>query len=111
MDNLVDILDSFQPGWRKKEYVDNFIATLKDRVIPAYSFMDSKIENGRAVFPKEWDQVVSALKEVHFFELFVPPEYGGQKTSEEDVYFVMELLGYSSPGMGIFLCHMGGLST
>jgi len=106
MDNLVDILDSFQPGWRKKEYVENFITILRDKVIPAYSFMDSKIENGRAVFPKEWDQVIYALKEAHFFELFVPPEYGGQKTSEEDIYFAMELLGYSSPGMGIiFVSH------
>ena len=48
-DNFVDILDSFQPGWGKKEYMDNFIAILKDRVIPTYSFMDSKIENGRAI--------------------------------------------------------------
>lgn len=106
MDNLVGILDSFQPGWRKKEYVDNVITILKDMVIPAYSFMNSKIENGKAVFHKEWDQVISALKEAHFFDLFVPPEYGGQKTSEEDIYLIMELLGYSSPGMGIiFVSH------
>ena len=72
MDNLVDILDSFQPGWGKKEYMDNFIATLRDRVIPTYSFMDSKIENGRAIFPKEWDQEVSALKEVHFLSSLCP---------------------------------------
>lgn len=106
MDNLVRILDSFQPGWRKKKYVDDFIAILKDMVIPTYYFLGTKIENNKAVFPKEWDQIVSALKGVHIFELFVPPEYGGQKTSEEDIYYIMELLAYSSPGMGIiFVSH------
>jgi len=106
MDNLVNILDSFHPGWRERKYVDNFIAILKDLIIPTYSFLDTRIENNRAVFPREWDQIVSALKEAHFFKLFVPPEYGGEKTSEQEIYFMMELLGYASPGLGIiFVSH------
>lgn len=41
-----------------------------------------------------------------FFELFVPSEYGGQKSSEQEIYFMMELLGYASPGLGIiFVSH------
>ena len=106
MDNLVNILNSFQPGWKEREYVGSFIAILKKMVIPTYSFLDTKIENNMAVFPKEWDQIVQGLKDASIFEMFVPPEYGGQKTSEVDIYNIMELLGYSSPGMGIvFVSH------
>jgi alkylation response protein AidB-like acyl-CoA dehydrogenase len=106
MDNLISILDSFHPGWRERKYVDNFIAILKELIIPTYSFLDTKIENNRAIFPKEWDQIISALKEAHFFKLFVPPEYAGQKSSEQEIYFMMELLGYASPGLGIiFVSH------
>ena len=54
MDNLVNILDSFHPGWREKKYVDNFIAILKELIIPTYSSLDTKIENNAAIFPKEW---------------------------------------------------------
>lgn len=106
MDNLISILDSFHPGWRERKYVDNFIAVLKGLIIPTYSFLDTKIENNKAIFPKEWDQIISALKEAHFFKLFVPPEYAGQKSSEQEIYFMMELLGYASPGLGIiFVSH------
>jgi alkylation response protein AidB-like acyl-CoA dehydrogenase len=75
-------------------------------ILPTYSFLETRIENCQAVFPKEWDRILSALKEAHFFKLFVPPEYGGEKTSEQEIYFMMELLGYASPGLGIiFVSH------
>lgn len=106
MDNLISILDSFQPGWRERKYVDSFIAILKERIIPTYSYLGTRIENNKAIFPEEWDQIISALKEAHFFKLFVPTEYGGQKSSEQEIYFMMELLGYASPGLGIiFVSH------
>ena len=106
MENLVNIFDSFHPGWREKKYVNRFIAILKELILPTYSFLETRIENHQAVFPKEWDRIVSALKEAHFFKLFVPPEYGGEKTSEQEIYFMMELLGYASPGLGIiFVSH------
>ena len=106
MENLLSILDSFQPGWKKKEYLNDLITILKEMVIPDYSFLEAKIENNKAVFPKEWDRILSALKKAHILELFVPPEYGGRKTSEGDIYCLMELLGYTSPGIGIiFVSH------
>ena len=72
MDNLVNILDSFHPGWRGKKYVDNFIAILKELIIPTYSFLDTKIENNIAIFPEEWDKIISALKEAHFLNSSCP---------------------------------------
>jgi alkylation response protein AidB-like acyl-CoA dehydrogenase len=106
MDNLVSILDTFHPGWRERKYVDRFIAILKELIIPTYSFLDTKIENNKAIFPKVWDQIISALKEMHFFKLLIPTEYGGQKSSEQEIYFMMELFGYASPGLGIiFVSH------
>jgi alkylation response protein AidB-like acyl-CoA dehydrogenase len=106
MDNLIRILDSFYPGWREREYVDSFIAILKERIIPTYPYLGSGIENNKAIFPEEWDQIISALKEAQFFKLFVPAEYGGQKSSDQEIYFMMELLGYASPGLGIiFVSH------
>ncbi len=106
MDNLIRILDSFYPGWRERKYVDRFIAILKERIIPTYPYLGSRIENNKAIFPEEWDQIISALKEAHFFNLFVPAEYGGQKSSDQEIYFMMELLGYASPGLGIiFVSH------
>jgi alkylation response protein AidB-like acyl-CoA dehydrogenase len=106
MENLVKILDSFHPGWRREKYVESFIAILKELVIPTYSFLEAKIENNKTVFPQEWEQIVSALKEAEFFRLFVPVEYGGRKSSEQEIYFLMEMLGYASPGLGIvFVSH------
>ncbi|MFH0787206.1 MAG: acyl-CoA dehydrogenase family protein [Pseudomonadota bacterium] len=106
MENLLSILDSFQPGWKKKEYLNDLLTILKEMVFPNYSFLEAKIENNQAVFPKEWDQIIAAFKEAHILELFVPPEYGGRKTSKGDMYCLMELLGYTSPGIGIiFVSH------
>lgn len=106
MENLLSILDSFQPGWKKKAYVGDLIAILKEMVIPNYSLLETRIEDNKAIFPKEWDQIVSAFREAHIFDLLVPPEYGGRKSSEGDIYCLMELLGYTSPGIGIiFVSH------
>jgi alkylation response protein AidB-like acyl-CoA dehydrogenase len=106
MDALLNILDSFQTGLKEKKYIKDFFAILKELVMPSYSFLESKIENHKAVFPKEWDQLISAFKEARIFEQFVPREYGGQKISELDIYCLMELLGYASPGIGIiFVSH------
>src|SRR4030042_272765 len=106
MENLVNILDSFYPGWKERKYVDRFIAILNELIIPTYPFLDARIENNRVIFPEEWNQIISALKEARFFKLFVPPEYGGQKSSAQEIYFMMELLGYASPGLGIiFVSH------
>ena len=106
MDYLLNILTSFYPGWEKKKYVKNFLSLLKDWVIPTYNFLEVKIENNKAHFPKEWEEIVSGLKKAHIFKLFVPPEYGGEKTSEQEIYFIMELLGYASAGLGIiFVSH------
>jgi len=107
MDSLVRILDTFDSGWREKKPMESLIGILKDLVIPTYPFLDSKIQNNRAVFSKEWDPIFSALKEARIFALFVPPEYGGEKTVEEDLYYLMELLGFASPGLGIMLVSHG----
>ena len=61
MDNLVNIFDSFHPGWRERRYVNRFITILKELVIPTYSVLETRIENHKAVYPKEWGQIVSAL--------------------------------------------------
>lgn len=106
MDNLVSVLDSFHKGWVKKSYIKEFIAILKELVIPTYSSMRAEIRENKALFPAEWDQILASLKQAGIFELFVPPEYGGKKASEEDIYLMMELFGYASPGMGvIFVSH------
>ncbi len=103
MDGLVNILDSYQSGWKEKKYVKDFFVILKEIIIPGYPSLESKIENHKAVFPKAWDQLISAFKGAHIFEQFVPTEYGGQESSEMDIYCLMELLGYASPGIGIVL--------
>jgi len=106
MDNLVRILDSFEPGWKEIPYVGHFIEILRERVIPTYPFMKARIENGIASFPEEWNEILSALNEAQIFKHFLPVEYGGQKKSEVEIYYLMELLGYASPGLGvIFVSH------
>ncbi|HMK65708.1 MAG TPA: acyl-CoA dehydrogenase family protein [Thermodesulfobacteriota bacterium] len=106
MNNLLTILDSFQPGWKESQHVHDFKAILKEMVIPSYPFLEARIENQKAQFPKEWDAIIAALKEAHILELFVPQNYGGRKTSETDIYCLMELFGYASPGLGIiFVSH------
>jgi alkylation response protein AidB-like acyl-CoA dehydrogenase len=106
MNNLLSILDSFHPAWKEQPYVNDFLSILKERVIPSYGFLEARIENQKAVYPKEWEQIRSALKDAHIFELLVPQVHGGRKSSERDIYCLMELLGYASPGLGIiFVSH------
>ncbi|MEW6186794.1 MAG: acyl-CoA dehydrogenase family protein [Thermodesulfobacteriota bacterium] len=106
MDALLNILDSYRNGWKEKKFVKEFISILKEIVIPSYPILFSKIENQQAVFPKEWEGLISALKRARIFEQFIPAQYGGQKISEMDIYCLMELMGYASPGLGIiFVSH------
>jgi len=106
MDHLINILESFHPRWREKGYVGRFLTLLRDWVIPTYSFLEAKIENNEAHFSKEWKDIVTGLKESHIFRLFIPPQYGGEKASEQEIYCIMELFGYTSPGLGIiFVSH------
>ncbi len=106
MDNLLSILDSFKPGWKEKKEVKDFLAILEELIIPSYPNLETTIEDHKAVFPPEWDQITSGFKEARIFERFVPPKYGGQKISESDIYCLMELLGYASPAIGIiFVSH------
>lgn len=106
MDNLVSILDSFHNGWMEKRYVTELITILKELVIPSYPSMRVEIRDNKAVFPAEWNRILASLKQAGIFELFVPPEYEGKKASEEEIYLLMELFGYASPGIGIiFVSH------
>ena len=106
MDQLMNILGSFNPDWKRTTWVEDFVSLLKKTIIPSYSFLHVKIEDDQAVFSAEWSQIVAALKGMGLFRLFVPPAYGGIRGSEEDIYLIMELLGYASPGMGvIFVSH------
>jgi alkylation response protein AidB-like acyl-CoA dehydrogenase len=102
----MNILDSCQTGWKEKKYVRDFYSILKEQIIPNYSYLESKIEDNKAIFPKDWDRLIATLKDSRIFEQFIPKEYGGQKISELDIYLLMELLGYASPGLGIiFVSH------
>ena len=107
MDNLLSILDSFKPGWKEKEGVKEFLAVLEELIIPSYGILETRIENHQALFPPEWDRIVAGFREAHIYKRFVPPEYGGQKISESDIYCLMELLGYASPAIGIILVSHG----
>ncbi len=107
MDNLLSILDSFKPGWKGKQGLDDFLAVLERLIIPTYAILGNRIENHKAVFPPEWDQIVAGFGKAHIFERFIPQEYGGQKGSETDIYGLMELLGYASPAIGIILVSHG----
>ena len=73
MENLLSILDSFQPGWKEKEYLNDLITILREMVIPGYPFLEAKIENNKAVFPKEWDQIISAFRAGAYFRTLCAP--------------------------------------
>jgi alkylation response protein AidB-like acyl-CoA dehydrogenase len=109
MKYLLKLLQSFHEKEEDKIGVDRFVALLNERVIPKYvalSELGVRIENNRAVFPEAWEMINKGLKEIGFFKCFIPPEYGGVKTSEESLYSYMELLGYSCPSLGImFVAH------
>ena len=106
MDNLVRILDSFHRGSTQKEHIKSLIRIIKELVVPSYPSLEARIENNRAVFSAGWKEIFSALKDARIFAHFVPPEYGGMKALEQDIYIMMELFGYGSPGLGvIFVSH------
>ncbi len=109
MEYLVKLLRSFHEREEDKLQIDRFAALLNDHVIPQYLPMCDagvKIKDNRATFPKAWRVIYDGLKEIGFFRCFIPPEYGGFRTSEESLYSYMELLGYSCPSLGImFVAH------
>ena len=95
MDNLLKILRSFLEGGEDKALTENFIDLLKERVMPNLETMYEggiKFENKRLIFPSPWESIYEGLRQIGFFSLFVPVEYGGSRTSEENIYFIMELL-------------------
>ncbi len=109
MDNLLKILRSFLEGGEDKAFTANFIDLLKKRVMPNLQTMYEagiKFEKGRIILPRPWESIYEGLREIGFFKLFIPTEYGGSRTSEENIYFIMELLGYTCPSLGIiFVAH------
>ncbi len=109
MEYLLKLLRSFHEKEEDKTQVDRFVTLLNERVIPQYVPMNEagvRIRGNRAAFPKAWQMIYGGLKEIGFFRCFIPPEYGGLRTSEESLYSYMELLGYSCPSLGImFVAH------
>ncbi len=109
MDNLIKLLRSFLEGGEDRAFTENFVDLLKERVMPNLETMTEagiKIENNRIILPPPWESIYEGLKEIDFFKVFVPVEYGGSRTSEEKIYFIMELLGYTCPSLGvIFVAH------
>ncbi len=109
MEYLLRLLRSFHEREEDRVQIERFVTFLDDRVIPQYVSMSEagvKIEDNRAVFPETWGTIYNGLREIGFFNCFVPPEYGGLRTSEESLYSYMELLGYSCPSLGIiFVAH------
>ena len=109
MDNLIRILRSFSEEEEDKTFTDSFIDVLKDKVMTNVQRMYEiglKFQNNKVTFPHPWESIYTTLREIGFFERFVPVGYGGNKTSEENIYFIMELLGYTCPSLGIiFVAH------
>jgi len=109
LDNLIRVLRSYSEGEEDTTFTESFIELLKDKVMTNVQKMYErglKIQNNRVIFPASWDPIYSGLKEIGFFQRFVPIEYGGTKTTEESIYFIMELLGYTCPSLGIiFVAH------
>jgi len=109
LDNLLKILRSFLEGGEDKAFTENFIGLLKEKVMPNLSTMYEagiKFEKKRVILPPPWESIYEGLRQIDFFKLFVPVEYGGSRASEENIYFIMELLGYTCPSLGvIFVAH------
>ncbi|NVL92048.1 MAG: acyl-CoA dehydrogenase family protein [Desulfobacterales bacterium] len=109
MDNLIRILRSFGEGEEDKTFTDSFVDLLKNRVMTNVERMYEvglKFQNNRVIFPPPWDSIYAGLKEIGFFKRFIPVDYGGSGASEESIYFIMELLGYTCPSLGIiFVAH------
>jgi butyryl-CoA dehydrogenase len=109
LDNLIRILRSFGEGEEDKTFTDSFVDLLKNRVMTNVERMYEvglKFQNNRVIFPPPWDSIYAGLKEIGFFKRFIPVDYGGSGASEESIYFIMELLGYTCPSLGIiFVAH------
>ncbi|MFX0146037.1 MAG: acyl-CoA dehydrogenase family protein, partial [Candidatus Hodarchaeota archaeon] len=102
--HLIKLLSSFHENEEDRIRIDRFVTLLSERVIPEYVSLNEtgvRIEGNRAVFPQAWSPIYKGLKETGVFKSFVPPEYGGLKTSEESLYSFMELFGYTCPSIGI----------
>ena len=107
MNKLLNILGSFNPEWKGKKWVADFISIIRDSVVPSYPHLHASLKDNRAVFSEDWYRIINGFKDSAIFKLFVPEKYGGQGASEEDIYFMMELLGYASPGMGVIFASHG----
>ncbi len=108
MEYLLKLLGSFHKE-EDRVQIDRFVSVIRESIIPQYVSLNEKgvkIKDGKAAFPEAWTSIYKGLKEVGLFESFVPPAYGGLRTSEESLYAFMELLGYSCPSIGImFVAH------
>jgi butyryl-CoA dehydrogenase len=109
LDNLIRTLRSFTEIEEGMPFTDHFVDILKDNVMPYVQEMYDRglrFKDNKAFFPAPWDSIYTSLKEIGFFKRFVPVDYGGNKTNEEIIYFIMELLGYTCPSLGIiFVAH------
>ncbi len=109
MDNFINILRSFHEGGEDKGFTEDFIDLLKDLVMPNLQAMYEvgvRFKRNKIILPPPWESIYEGLRQIGFFKLFIPIEYGGNRTSEESIYFIMELLGYTCPSLGIiFVAH------
>ena len=109
MDNLIRILRSFSKGEEDKVFTENFVDILKAEVMNDVQKMYEcglTFRDNTVIFPPPWESIYASLKEIGFFKRFIPVSFGGNRTSEEIIYFIMELLGYACPSLGIiFVAH------
>ena len=109
MDNLIRILRTFGKEKEDRSFTNNLIDILKSKVMDDVQSMYEHgltFRNNKVIFPPQWEYIYESLKEIDFFERFIPVDYGGRSTTEEIIYFIMELLGYTCPSLGIiFVAH------
>jgi len=109
LDNFIKILRSFHEGGEDKAFTEDFIDLLKELVMPNLQAMYEvgiRFGKNKVMLPPPWKSIYEGLRQIGFFKLFIPVEYGGSRTSEESIYFIMELLGYTCPSLGIiFVAH------
>lgn len=109
MDHLIKILRSFCAGKVNKKFLESFIEILNNQVIDNVQDMYARglqFKDNKIIFPSPWSSIYGGFKEIGFFKRFVPAEYGGIKASEENIYCLMEFLGYTCPSLGIiFVAH------
>ncbi len=109
MDNLIKILRSFNQGKEDREFTENFVDLLKNRLmidVPKMYKAGLEFRDNRVLLPSPWNSLYAELKDMGFFRRFIPSEYGGDKIDDQEVYLIMELLGYTCPSLGIvFMAH------